>query len=120
MSDRSKIATRELARLLCALSHRHRVQIVEELRHGERDVSTLAELLEISTSRTSQHLSVLKAHHILRERREGRHVYYGLAACGLATWLAEGLNFVEAELTDSDRIHEAVEHTKHLWLDQDD
>lgn len=121
MPSRPLIATNELAKLLSALSHRHRVQLIKELRLGERDVTSLACTLDISTSRVSQHLTTLKAHHLVRERREGRHVYYRLARPEVAVWLAEGLSFVESELLDdTDLIHEAVEHTRHMWLSSEE
>lgn len=119
MSHKSHIATEELARLLGALSHRHRVLLIEELRRGERDVGTLRDVLDISTSRVSQHLRVLRSHHIVRERREGRHVYYHLVEPEIAAWLAEGLKFVETEIDDTSEIHAAIEHTRHIWLDED-
>ncbi len=118
MPTRPIIAINELAKLLSALSHRHRIQMIEELRLGERDVTSLGGTLGISTSRVSQHLTTLKSHHLVRERREGRHVYYRLARPEVAMWLAEGLRFVESELLeDTDLIHEAVEHTRHMWLE---
>ncbi len=117
MPHRSAIATSELARLLGALAHRHRIQIIEELRRGEQDVTSLTNTLAISTSRVSQHLRVLKAHHLLQERRDGRHVFYSLVEPDVATWLAQGLSFVEAELIDPHAIHEAIEHARLSWLE---
>lgn len=117
MPDRSTIATEELARLLSTLSHRHRILIIEELRHEEKDVSSLSALLEISASRVSQHLGLLKSHHIVKERRCGRHVYYHLVEPEIAQWLATGLRFVESEISDISKVHDAVEHTRAAWLE---
>ena len=46
MSERL-IAARELAKLLNIFSHPQRIQIVEELKRGEKDVNHLKEELEI-------------------------------------------------------------------------
>ncbi|MFT4626157.1 MAG: DNA-binding transcriptional ArsR family regulator [Myxococcota bacterium] len=91
------LAIRELAELLTVLGHPDRIRIVEELRSEERDVGSLAELLEVSPSRVSQQLSVLRAHHVVQRRREGRHVYYHLEKPALAAWLIDGLQFLETE-----------------------
>ncbi len=79
-----KIVAKELAGLLGVLSHSDRIQIIEELRRDEKDVGSLRDLLDISASRISQHLSLLKAHRLLEERRDGRHVYYRLTRSRLA------------------------------------
>ena len=116
MHQTSQIATEELARLLTTLSHRHRIGIIEELRSGEKDVSTLSDILKISRSRVSQHMSLLRSHHLVRERREGRHVYYHLVCSDVAIWLAQGLRFVETEIDDTSNISDAVREVESLWL----
>ncbi|MDF1661007.1 MAG: metalloregulator ArsR/SmtB family transcription factor [Planctomycetota bacterium] len=109
------LVTKELASLLGVFSHPHRIRIVEELRSGEHDVNALQELLQISHSRVSQHLSQLRSHKLVSERREGRHHYYSLAKPELATWLLQGLNFIEAEMSNVDEIHNACEEVRGLW-----
>ena len=109
------VATQELAELLSALAHPHRVRIVEELRAGEHDVNFLAEVLQVSHSRVSQHLALLRSHHIVRDRRDGRHVFYALSQPGLAQWLLEGLAFVEADLARSQDVRSALEAARSLW-----
>jgi DNA-binding transcriptional ArsR family regulator len=91
-----EVVSRELGTLLGVLSHPHRIRIVEELRDGERDVQTLQRRLGIRQAGVSQHLSLLRAHRIVVERREGRHVYYHLVHPQIASWLMVGLQFVEA------------------------
>jgi DNA-binding transcriptional ArsR family regulator len=117
MSERALVST-ELAHLLGVLAHRDRVRIVEELRGHERDVNTLQELLEISHSRASQHLSLLRSNRLVLERREGRHVYYRLAQPELAGWLLEGLKFLAGEATRSSELYRAVDRARHLWSEE--
>ena len=69
------IIAKELADIFKMLGHPDRVRIIEELRNGEKDVNTLMETLKLQGSRVSQHLSLLRAHRVVEERRDGRHHY---------------------------------------------
>lgn len=60
------------------LSHPDRIKIVGLLKDTEMDVNQLRDALEISQSRTSQHLRLLKLNGIVTERKEGKHVFYKL------------------------------------------
>lgn len=107
--------TKEMATLLGVLAHPHRVMIVQEIRDRELDVNSLQAVLGVSHSRVSQHLSVLRSHRIVAERREGRHVFYRLVQPQLAQWLHEGMRFLEAEATYSQEMHQALKQTRELW-----
>lgn len=109
------IVNRELSSLLGVFSHPDRLALVEELREGERDVAGLTEALEISQSRASQHLSLLRSHRLVIERREGRHVYYRLAEPGLADWLLGGLRFVEGGADRALEVRSAVARSREAW-----
>jgi DNA-binding transcriptional ArsR family regulator len=108
-------ASKEMATFLGILAHPHRIRIVEELRDGELDVNGLQAILEVSHSRVSQHLSVLRAHRVVVERRDGRRVFYRLVAPALSKWLLEGFNFLEVEATAQAEVREAVRKTLELW-----
>ncbi len=109
--------TKEMSEFLGVLAHPHRVRIVQELRNGEMDVNGLQTILEISHSRVSQHLSVLRAHRIVVERREGRHVFYRLVNGKLAQWLADGLDFLQTESAHQSEVKEALRKSRSLWSD---
>lgn len=111
-----KIAAKEMAVLLGVLSHPERLQIVEELRAGELDVATLQDILGISQAKTSRHLGVLRAHRLVAERPEGRHVYYRLVMPELAAWVAGGLAFIEQAPAVPPEVREAAEQSRALWL----
>lgn len=110
-----ELVNQELAKLLNALSHPDRIFIIEELYQGEREVKALQAKLEISHSRVSQHLSLLRAHHIVTERRQGRHVLYRLVDPELSFWLMNALKFIEFRLQHSDEILNAVESARQVW-----
>lgn len=107
--------TKEMAEFLGVLAHPHRVRIVQELRNGEMDVNGLQAILEISHSRVSQHLSVLRSHRIVTERRDGRHVYYRLVQVKLAQWLHDGLNFLQEESAHQSEVQDALRKSRAMW-----
>jgi DNA-binding transcriptional ArsR family regulator len=111
------VAIQELATLLGVLSHPARIRIVEELRVSEHDVNHLAMVLEVSHSRVSQHLSVMRAHRMVQTRREGRRVFYSLADRRLAGWLVDGLDFLQAEVEAGERLRSAVAEARSLFSD---
>ena len=88
------LAASELAESLRALAHPRRIQILEELRSGERDVASLAKATGLAQSSVSQHLMVLRAHRVVSERREGRRVFYQLRSEQPADWLLHGMDFL--------------------------
>mgnify|MGYP000913303985 CR=1 FL=1 len=107
--------SRELSSLFAVLANPHRVRLVEELREGEVDVNGLQKALGISHSSVSQHLAVLRAHRIVAERREGRHVFYRLTQAKLAEWVRGGLDFIERDLSQEHEIRAAVEQARVIW-----
>jgi DNA-binding transcriptional ArsR family regulator len=109
------VAAKELANIFKVLSHQDRIRIVEELRDGEKDVNTLCQLFELSPSRVSQHLSLMRAHRLIEERREGRHVFYHLVQPDIAKWIVDGLVFLEDRLKTEGISQSAIEKARELW-----
>jgi DNA-binding transcriptional ArsR family regulator len=111
------LAASELAELLRALAHPRRIQIIEELRSGERDVASLATATELVHSNVSQHLMVLRAHRVVVERRAGRRVFYRLRSVELANWLVQGMNFLVPMDQQYDEVRKAIKKAKSKWSD---
>ncbi len=111
------LVSKELATLFGVMSHPLRIRIIEELGSGERDVQTLQGLLGINQSGVSQHLSTLRAHRIVEERREGRHVFYHLRQPQLATWLLGGTEYLVTSPSAYEEFRVAVERARMLWED---
>lgn len=61
-----------------ALSDVTRLQILEMLSHRDRCVCELQQVLDVEQSRLSFHLKVLKEAGLIRDRREGRWIYYAI------------------------------------------
>jgi ArsR family transcriptional regulator len=69
---------RRQARVLKALANDSRLMIVDRLSRGECSVGQLIDVVGSDPSTVSKHLAVLRAHGIVRDRREGNVVYYTL------------------------------------------
>ena len=70
----------EFARVAKAMSSGRRAEIVDVLANGDRSVESLADELQLSVANVSQHLQVLRRAGLVKGRREGTYIYYGLAA----------------------------------------
>ena len=69
---------RTQAQLLKALANEARLKIVHRLAEGECSVGQLTGVVGLDQSTVSKHLSLLRAHGIVRDRRDGNVVYYEL------------------------------------------
>jgi ArsR family transcriptional regulator len=67
-----------------ALGDETRLKIIDRLSEGEQCVCDLTDLLETKQSLLSFHLKTLKDAGILKDRRDGRWVYYSLNPDALA------------------------------------
>lgn len=111
-----QVVAKELSEIFKILAHPDRVRIIEELGSGEKDVTAIVEQLGLPGPRVSQHLSLMRAHRVVEERRDGRHHYYRLLQPQIADWIIEGLEFVEGRLSGVDP--SAVEAARKLWSSQ--
>lgn len=82
-----------LARIFHALSDETRLALVAMLQKGERCVCDLTEAFGTGQSRLSFHLKVLREAGLVRDRRDGRWVYYSMVPGAL-----DGLESAVAEL----------------------
>ena len=69
-----------IAERLQAMGHPVRLMIIGALKGGESAVGDLADKLGLTMGQVSQHLRALERVQLLQSRREGRHVYYAIAA----------------------------------------
>jgi ArsR family transcriptional regulator len=68
----------QAARWFHALADETRLRILARLGEGEQCVCDLTDALEAGQSRLSFHLKTLKDAGLVRDRRQGRWVYYSL------------------------------------------
>ncbi len=72
------VQAERLAATFKMLGNPTRVRIVDALSHAEMCVCDLSVLLGMRVSNVSHQLGLLKTHHIVRSRRDGKMVYYRL------------------------------------------
>lgn len=116
MPNRSAVA-KELAEVFKVIAHPDRIRLIEELGSGEFDVNTLAEALELPGPRVSQHLSLLRAHRLVEERRDGRRHIYHLSQPEIAGWIVDGLAFLEGRIGAVSP--DALEEARRSWSAED-
>lgn len=72
----------QLAETFGLLADPTRLSIVAACVDGERAAGEIASRLGLSASLVSHHLRLLRAAHVLRAERRGKHIFYSLAdAC---------------------------------------
>ena len=69
-----------LQNTLRALADPVRREILNLLKGGERSAGEISAHFPVTAAAISRHLSVLKEADLIRDRREGKHIYYTLNA----------------------------------------
>jgi ArsR family transcriptional regulator len=77
LSGKNRAKTVELCH---ALADETRLDILDQLKEGERCVCELTDALQTGQSRLSFHLKVLKDAGLIHDRPEGRWIYYAINA----------------------------------------
>lgn len=70
----------QFAQVAKALSHADKLELLELLAQGERNVEALAKVAGLTVANTSRHLQQLRRAGLIASRKEGLYVYYRLAA----------------------------------------
>jgi DNA-binding transcriptional ArsR family regulator len=70
----------EASECLKVLAHPVRLRMVEILMQGKFAVHEIARMCELSPNQACDHLRLLKGHGLLDSKRDGRTVYYTIAA----------------------------------------
>ena len=97
------------------MAHPQRLLIIEELRRGERDVTSLAETLGMPQPTLSQHLNRLRLLHIVEEHRVSRCVYYSLCDPKLVQWLENGFEIIEQKACLAQNVADASKKARIAW-----
>lgn len=72
------VSLKKFVTLFHALSDETRLALLERLMEGEQCVCELTDAMRAAQSRLSFHLKVLKDAGLIRDRREGRWMYYSI------------------------------------------
>ncbi|MDC0358024.1 metalloregulator ArsR/SmtB family transcription factor [Oligoflexia bacterium] len=79
----------EVLAVLKAVADENRLRVMNVLKKGELCVCQITALLALAPSTVSKHMSILKQHGLVESRKEGRWIYYRLAAHNGRTNVAE-------------------------------
>jgi ArsR family transcriptional regulator, arsenate/arsenite/antimonite-responsive transcriptional repressor len=101
-------------RVFGALSDENRVRALYALRHGELCVCQLIELLGLSPSTVSKHLSILRNAGLLDSRKEGRWVYYRLADQAILPMIGKKTNPFFQSLENSATVKGDDKHLRQI------
>ncbi|MBE6544034.1 MAG: winged helix-turn-helix transcriptional regulator [Ruminococcaceae bacterium] len=78
-------SSKEIAEVFRALGDPTRIEILRHLQSGEKTTTELSELMELSQSVVTHHITVLYMSRLLGCRREGKWVYYSISPAGVNT-----------------------------------
>lgn len=94
----------EFAAVARALGHAHRLELIEHISQGERNVESLSERVGLSFANASQHLQHLRRAGLVASRREGKYVLYRLADETVLILLNQLRHVAERNVAAVDRI----------------
>ena len=90
-----------------ALSHGHRLELIDMLAQGERNVEDMARSLRLSVANTSQHLQRLLRVGLVATRRDGQHVFYRLADDAVIGLTTDMRRIAESNLAEVQKLSAA-------------
>lgn len=76
-------ALQEVAAYFQVLAEPTRLQILNLLRDGERNVGDLAQLCGFTAANISRHLALMSQHGLVQKQNRGTSVYYRIADAGI-------------------------------------
>src|SRR6516162_4390361 len=87
-----------------SLAHAHRLELLEQLAQGERNVDVLADRTGLSVANASQHLQLLRRAGMVTARRDGKFIYYRLADDAALDFLAALRTIAERNIAEVERV----------------
>lgn len=88
----------EQAKIFKALGHPSRLLMVDALRHGEKCVCELQDMVGDDMSTISKHLSVLREAGVVETEKRGTNIYYRLAIPCINNFLACTSELIEKKI----------------------
>jgi rhodanese-related sulfurtransferase/DNA-binding transcriptional ArsR family regulator len=92
----------QLARVGKALASGKRLELLDLLAQGERDVASLAAAADLGVTTASAHLQTLRQANLVTTRRDGTRIHYRLAGRDVAALYARVRELAQSHLPDVD------------------
>jgi rhodanese-related sulfurtransferase/DNA-binding transcriptional ArsR family regulator len=102
----------QFAAVAKSLSRSHRLELLEQLAQGERNVEVLADRIGLSIANASQHLQHMRRAGLVANRREGKFVYYRLVDDSVLELLAALRRVAERNLAEVERVIRSYFHNR--------
>ena len=102
----------QFANVAKALSHARRLDLLEFLAQGERNVEALAQVTRLTVANTSQHLQHLRRAGLVTSRKRGLYVFYSLAGDDVVGLLRSLRHTTERHIAEVDRIISGYFHER--------
>jgi ArsR family transcriptional regulator len=94
----------QFAQVAKALSHPHKLELLELLAQRERSVEALAKVAGISVANTSRHLQQLRRAGLVESRKEGLYVFYRVAGDDVIDLLGNLQRTGERHISEVNRV----------------
>lgn len=106
MSSKSpkRVLFEQFALVAKAAAHPLRLEILEQLAQGERSVEVVADRTQVSIANASQHLQQMRRAGLVVARRDGKFVFYRLAANSVLGLLASLRHVAETQSAEVERV----------------
>lgn len=102
-----------LAEVAQALSHAHRLELLERMAQGARSVEDLANSTRLTVANTSRHLQLLRRARLVEAEREGKRIFYRLAGESEVVGLLKALGQVgERNVAEIQRVMQDFFHQR--------
>lgn len=102
----------EFAAVAKTLGHAHRLELLEQVAQGERNVEVLAQRTGLSIANTSQHLQQMRRAGLVTARRDGKFVYYRLADEAVLDLLSALGRIAERNVAEVERVMRSYFHNR--------
>ena len=95
---------RESVKVFKALSDPNRIRIVKMLQAGELCVCEVREVLDLSNSTVSKHLSILRDADLILDTKDGKWVNYRLNVRSSSSFVRSQLGLVKNSFSDDEQV----------------
>lgn len=114
MSSRSpkKALFAQFAAVARAFGSENRLELLEQLAQGERNVEMLAKRTDLSIANASQHLRQMQRAGIVTSRRDGKFIYYRLSDDAVLDLLAALRRLAERNSAEVERLVRSYFHDR--------
>lgn len=102
----------EFAAVAKAAAHPHRLELLEQLAQGERNVEVLADRIRVSVANASQHLQQMRRAGLVATRRDGKFIFYRLADIAVLSLLTSLRRIAELQSAEVERVMRSYFHDR--------